>query len=189
MRSVGKIAVQIVAAFFALVCSRALLAVAHSFGWFPEQQLAKLVLNSPTIIQTEWLAWTMLTALALIIWLVLDYLVYKREFRHFIEALWSRFQGAPSVDDAPGLRWTKLKRHWKAEWRATPEAIRGGYEPEKIMIWRGPLAETQSADVRGYILHRCKAFQADMLAKHPEPTIQDILAAIRRIIANDEPVK
>lgn len=67
-----------------------------------------------------------------------------------------------------------------------PHAIKAGYEPRKFQIYRGPIRVFRDPAVKDYISDRYNAMQSEMLAKHPEPTIQDILASIRHLIADDE---
>lgn len=62
-----------------LICSRALLAVAHAFGWYPEQQLARLIMSSPTVLQVEWVQWVLIATATVLFWAVADYFVYQRK--------------------------------------------------------------------------------------------------------------
>ena len=62
-----------------IVCSRALLGVAHYNEWYPEQQLARAIIASPTLLQIEWVRWTLLAILTVLLWAVVDYFVYQRK--------------------------------------------------------------------------------------------------------------
>jgi hypothetical protein len=62
----------------AFFCSQTALAIAHANDWYPEQQLARLVMASPTILQVEWVRWALLAVLTLLLWGVADYFFYRR---------------------------------------------------------------------------------------------------------------
>src|SRR5262245_32007168 len=81
MRSVGKFVVKVFMAICVLICSRAVLAVAHALGWYPEIQLANLILAAPTAIQTEVVMWGMLAFLVFVAWLLTDAYAYRRDLR------------------------------------------------------------------------------------------------------------
>jgi hypothetical protein len=64
--------------FAGLVLSKAALEVAHAKGWYPEQQLASIIIASPQVLQIEWFRWCLLAALTIIFWTVADYFFYRR---------------------------------------------------------------------------------------------------------------
>src|SRR4051812_20717445 len=72
---------RVILGFAALVCSHAAFIVAHAAGWFPDQQLAKLLLASPDILQIEAVRWTLTAALSLLLWAAGDYFFYRRHTR------------------------------------------------------------------------------------------------------------
>lgn len=191
MKFFGEVTGKIALALFALVCSRALLAIFHSFGWYPEQQLTELLLASPSFLQRELALWLLLAVSALVMWFAIDYLVYQRDLTHAWRSLRATVEARPHVDYAPGVVFTKLKKHWKAEWRATPEAIKGGFKPRTFQIYRGPRSEFEDPAVKDYIAHRCKAMEGAMNENHSgtradEPSMEEVLAAIRRVIAPED---
>jgi hypothetical protein len=65
-----------------LVVSRAVLAVANAYGWHPELQLARLLLASPELLQTEWIRWAIVALFALLLWGICDYAFYRRRARN-----------------------------------------------------------------------------------------------------------
>jgi hypothetical protein len=91
-------------ALVALIASRAALAVAHLYGWYPEKILA---------------AWVVVT---------------NKRVRNLIGGLIIRFERAPIVPDAPGLVWKRRKDGWLAIWKARPDAIKRGYPTKQRRI-------------------------------------------------------
>jgi hypothetical protein len=81
MRALGKFVVKVLLAICVFTCSRAVLAVARALGWFPEQQLANLILAAPTALQTEVVMWSMVALAVVGSWLLVDYFVHRRNYR------------------------------------------------------------------------------------------------------------
>jgi hypothetical protein len=48
-----------------LLCSQTALAIAQAKDWYPEQQLARLLMASPEVFQTEWVRYGLLAVLTL----------------------------------------------------------------------------------------------------------------------------
>lgn len=67
--------------FASLVCSHAAFLVAHASGWFPDDQLARLLMASPGILQIEVAQWVLTAVLAITFWAVADYFLYRRHSR------------------------------------------------------------------------------------------------------------
>jgi hypothetical protein len=98
-----------------------------------------------------------------------------------------KIRRAPRIENAPGLVLTRQKRGWKAEWRASKK----GFEPQRRWLARLPL-NPEPAE-KQYVSDWCIRLQAEMLnwRKEPppklEPSMEEILASIRSIIAEDSP--
>ncbi|MGB9367148.1 MAG: hypothetical protein WCE79_14165 [Xanthobacteraceae bacterium] len=76
---VGAFLVRVVIVPLAgLLVSRTALAVAHSFEWYPEEQLARLVVTSPTLFQIEAVWWGLWAVLTLALWGLADRFIYRR---------------------------------------------------------------------------------------------------------------
>ncbi len=70
----------------------------------------------------------------------------------------------PKIDNAPGIRWRRLKDGWQASWRARTDLVHRGYAFKFIRIWQ-PTPEIAEPDAisRAFIAQRCQVFQDDML--------------------------
>ncbi|UWU89106.1 hypothetical protein [Bradyrhizobium sp. CB1015] len=76
--SAGKIIGQLLLGIASIIVSHAFLIAVHDVGWFPDQQLAKALMASPELLQVDWFRWAMTAALAIAIWGVADYFLYRR---------------------------------------------------------------------------------------------------------------
>ena len=63
---------------FGLLFSRAVLEVAHAYDWYPEKQLAELLLGTPSLLQISWVRYGLLALVTLVLWAIADYFVYRR---------------------------------------------------------------------------------------------------------------
>jgi hypothetical protein len=61
-----------------LLFARTALEIAHANDWYPERQLANLLMASPSLIQIEWVWWGLLAILTALLWGGADYLFYRR---------------------------------------------------------------------------------------------------------------
>ena len=96
LMAIAKLLLRIaVVPFCGLVVSRALLEVAHAAGWHPENQLANLMLKSPTLVEIKWVRWVLLALGTLFVWAIADYLLYRRT---------TETTDVASVDSAKTLR-------------------------------------------------------------------------------------
>jgi hypothetical protein len=140
-----------------LILARAALAIAHAHRWYPEQQIKNLFLRA------------------------------KHWLREFVWQIRLRVERPLRIENAPGLVLTRQKRWWKAEWKASVK----GFRPRKRYVARLPI-NPHSAEME-YVAHWCSRLQAEMQRwekgirpkRDPEPTMEEILASIRRIIADD----
>jgi hypothetical protein len=64
--------------FVSLICSHAAFMVAHAAGWYPDQQLARLLIASPGLLQIDAVRWALTAVLALLVWAAADYFLYRR---------------------------------------------------------------------------------------------------------------
>jgi hypothetical protein len=71
------VALRVLLAVVVIVISHALVIVAHALNWYPEEQLARLLLASTNVLYVEWVRWTLTAFLALGLWLVADF-IYRR---------------------------------------------------------------------------------------------------------------
>jgi len=77
----GRFILRVILGFVLLICTHAAFLVAHAAGWFPDQQLAGLLIASPNILQIEAVRWTLTAIFALLIWSAADYFLYRRHGR------------------------------------------------------------------------------------------------------------
>jgi hypothetical protein len=77
----GGFILRVVLGFVSLICSHAAFIIAHTFGWYPDQQLANLILASPGLLQIEAVRWTLTAVLAVLLWGAADYFLYRRTAR------------------------------------------------------------------------------------------------------------
>jgi hypothetical protein len=75
---IGKFVARVLLGFTSLVVSRALLELAHFFDWYPERDLARVLMASPTLLQIEWIQWGLLAILTVLLWGAADYVFYRR---------------------------------------------------------------------------------------------------------------
>lgn len=70
----------------------------------------------------------------------------------------------PTIDDAPGIAWRKLKHGWEARWRARSDLVLRGYTPKGVRLW-APTKDMNdpSAVAKAWIAQRCRALQDEML--------------------------
>ena len=207
MRIFGKFVVKVLVAIFVFVCSRAALEVAHTLDWYPERQLANLILAAPSALQIEVVMWSILAFVTAALWLLIDYRVYGRNYA----ALWSTnrknnksknrpriatvkkpplatVNSPPIATVVPGIVWKKRKNQWAADWRASAEAKKLGFQPSTLRVFQG--GEITEFDEQ-WISERAKDMQTEMeewLRKQNEQTqsINEILAAIGHIIQSDD---
>jgi hypothetical protein len=83
----GKIILQFLLAIASIVVSHAFLIAAHDSGWYPDQQLARLIVASPELLQVDWFRWGLTAILAIAIWGVADYFLYRRHIKASVGAL------------------------------------------------------------------------------------------------------
>jgi hypothetical protein len=76
-------ALRIGLGFVSLVVSHALLIVAHALNWYPENQIAKLLLSSPSAWNIEWVRWVLIAATTVLLWATADFLYRRREAWQF----------------------------------------------------------------------------------------------------------
>jgi hypothetical protein len=74
----GVFILGVLLGFASLVCSHAAFFVAHASGWFPDQQVARLLMASPGILQIETIRWVLTAVLAVMVWALVDYFLYRR---------------------------------------------------------------------------------------------------------------
>ena len=180
---------QLVIACVCLVCSRALLEVAHAAGWNPETQLAKLFLASPMLLDVLWIRWLVLALCAIALWLAIEGLIYRDRFRSMFMEAFSRATRTPYVPGTPGLHFIKLKKGWKAEWRAPPRATRQGYVPKRARLFFGQLHEYRDPVAVAFLQSRSNILQDEMeqfCRDREGPPMEEVLASIRRIISDEE---
>jgi hypothetical protein len=58
--------------------SQTALAVAHYNNWYPEQWTARFLMESPTLLQVEWVRWCLFTIFSLLVWAIADFWAYRR---------------------------------------------------------------------------------------------------------------
>jgi hypothetical protein len=68
----------ILLAIIGFIVSRALLEVVQALGWYPEDQLANLLLKSPDLWKVAWVRWILIAFVAVILGGLADYILYRR---------------------------------------------------------------------------------------------------------------
>jgi hypothetical protein len=72
MRSIGHLLFDFVfKPVVSLIVGRAVLAVCHQNGWFPDQQLAQLLMGAPTALDSEMAVWLVAALIGGLLWLAL----------------------------------------------------------------------------------------------------------------------
>jgi hypothetical protein len=157
-------------ALVALIVSRTALAVVHLYGWYPEKTLAAGIV------------------------------AINRRVGDVIGRLLVRFERAPVVPDAPGLVWKRLKDGWVAIWKPQPEILKRGYQIKQVRLALIETGKKCSPVQTRFISERCVHLQHEMLQfegseppkppkrkwQHEDPSMEEILQSIRRIIADDD---
>jgi hypothetical protein len=69
---------QILLGLVSFVCVHALIIVAHTLGWYPEAQLAKLLIVAPDLFRIEQVRWSLIAVLSVLVWAAADYFFYRR---------------------------------------------------------------------------------------------------------------
>jgi hypothetical protein len=82
MSRVGQFAATVGLALVSLVLSRALLELVRLYGWYPEQQVARLLFDSPGHLVDRLALWWIVAVLAVVVWASLDHAFHRM--------LWSR---------------------------------------------------------------------------------------------------
>src|SRR5258706_1893058 len=77
----GKIILQLLLGIASVIVSHAALIAAHDSGWYPDQKLARLIVASPELLQVDWFRWGLTATLAVLVWGVADYFLYRRHLR------------------------------------------------------------------------------------------------------------
>jgi len=90
----------IILAIIGFIVSRALLEVAHALGWYPEDQLANLLLKSPDLWKVAWVRWSLIAFVAAILGALADYILYRRQP---LPSAKIRTQPSPAEERTPSL--------------------------------------------------------------------------------------
>lgn len=70
----------------------------------------------------------------------------------------------PKIENAPGLKWRKIKAGWQAMWRARGDLIARGYAFKSIRIWQSTETNPEPDEIsKRFIAERCQTMQDDML--------------------------
>ena len=77
----GKFFARIALGFVALVASHAILLVCHNLDWYPEEQLARMIMGSPTALENDLVQIALTFLLAIIPWWTLHHFFYRRASR------------------------------------------------------------------------------------------------------------
>lgn len=167
MDAVWRMVAAVWTALVALIVSRAALAIAHLYDWYPEKILA---------------AWVVAT---------------NRRFGDLIGRFFVRFQKPPIIPDAPGLVWKRLKDGWLASWKPRPDVLKRGYPIKRIRLALAekfsPVQKRYISDQciqlqRDMLKFEASAPPAPVKKKRDdqEPSMEEILRSIRQIITDDD---
>ena len=72
------LALRIFLGFVGLVASHAMFLAAHAFGWYPDEQLARLIEASPDALHVEWVRWILTAIVAALLWAIGYYFLFWR---------------------------------------------------------------------------------------------------------------
>jgi hypothetical protein len=170
MDALWRTVVSMWTALVALIVSRAALAIAHLYGWYPEKKLAEGIV------------------------------AINERLGNLIGRLFVRFEKPPIVPDAPGLVWKRRKDGWMAIWKPRPEVVKRGYLIKRMRLALVETGRECSPVQRQWISDRCIHLQHDMLQfkgseppkqkkrQREEPSMEEILRSIRQIIAADDEI-
>jgi hypothetical protein len=106
MVALRQFVVRVVLGFAALVVSRALLEIAHVLGWYPERQLAALIMTPPSAAAIQTALWIIAAIVAVALWFGADYFLYRRKGRREIarDRSSAKFEdkiGSPTTTQGP----------------------------------------------------------------------------------------
>jgi hypothetical protein len=143
--------------------TRIVVALLQAFGWHPEKQFEKYARQLVRSARTR-------------------YLRFRRRKTIAIQD-----RDRPIVENAPGLVWKRRAHGWDARWNARTDIKT--FEPRTVRLWSGIEPSAVEAD---YIADTCRRLQDAMLdhcrkQRREEPSMEEILASIRKIIADDGP--
>ena len=116
------LALRIFLGFVVLVASHAMFLAAHAFGWYPDEQLARLIEASPDALHVEWVRWILTAIVAALLWAIGYYFLFWRTM--LSKPLWvdSQAKFRASTSNPPkGELVRKIERDvWLADaiWRA-----------------------------------------------------------------------
>lgn len=168
MDALWRIVASVWTALVASIVSRAALAIAHLYGWYPEKMLA--------------------AGIAAI----------NGRVGNLIGPLIGRFERPPIIPDTPGLVWKRRKDGWLAIWKPRPEVLKLGYPIKRIRLALveigkcSPVQRQWISDRCIHLQHDMLQFKGSEPPKrkrrrYEEPSMEEILRSIRRTIAaNDE---
>jgi hypothetical protein len=83
---VGRIILQFLLGIASVVISHAALIAAHDSGWYPDQELARFIVASPELLHVDWFRWGLTALLAVLIFGLADYFLYRRYPRAILTA-------------------------------------------------------------------------------------------------------
>lgn|SRR5215211_2195948 len=109
---------------------------------------------------------------------------YARAFAQRVRAVYRRCREGrpPVVKSTPGLVWHFMKNgKWQAEWHARDKK----YPYKRLRLWQGTIEELGPM-ARKWLSEKCWDLEGDFEAwqKANTPSIEEIVASIRRIIAD-----
>lgn len=71
----------------------------------------------------------------------------------------------PEIENAPGLKWSKITEGWTARWRPRSDLVKDGFKVGSLVLWRSTKEWPSPNDItKTYIASQCQSLQADMLA-------------------------
>lgn len=166
MDALCRIGASVWTALAALIVSRAALATAHFYGWYPEKILAARVV------------------------------AINRRIGKLVGRLVVRFERPPIVPDAPGLVWKRRKDGWLAIWKPRPDVLKRGYPNKKTRLAVvgecSSLEKEFISDMCTRLQYDMLQFKGPAPRKRnrqqEDLSMKEILRSIRRIIATESPV-
>jgi hypothetical protein len=167
MDALWRMAAGVWTALVAMIVSRAALAIAHLYDWYPEKILA---------------AWVV---------------AINRRFGDLIGRFFVRFGKPPIIPDAPGLVWKRRKDGWQAIWKPRSDIFERGYPIKQIRLALeekfSPVQKRYISEQCVHLQHDMLKFDGSAppapvkrKKQRKEPSMEEILRSIREIIAADD---
>lgn len=161
MEQYTKIAFDwLVKPFVSVVIGRTILAVCHTFGWFPDQLLARLIVSTPSAFETEVVVWLLSAIVGGALWTALHFALYRKTAadgpanvpRHERPVNGRQFRTQSDAPELPDFPLHELFSHIDPDvlnddpnnnrWEKVGQEIRDALALRRLKCWGRPLLES-----------------------------------------------